>query len=936
MRSRTTIPQEFAALNVEAFRLSAGEKVAIVTDVIASENSVRRAIAEVTSRAAEPLVIACLLDGRSIREPVDVMGRQVPIASLANFDLYHMDRDEISPINIDPVTRDDEVPQGSTFDYPIPPSDFLRICEAHPGVVRLGHIERPVAGHFSVYVDAVTLLSEDPTFAKTIVDQIVDSVEAWWAELGLAGPPKRRPVDVWYPLTSDDLAQELTLAVKRRLVATGHPVHTRSVPRVGAGSDWTFPLQLRPLEPTSDVLIIDWRALAGVTLPQMMRLAADSGARTIHCAVVLSHLDYNAEGVLRQVSSLLPVSSTTAHNGRAVNGGEASKGEVAARHVPTVVRFTTWVGSGRFQPPWCPICHERDRYADDAKAAPTELLRRHAVSAHLALQPHPRDALGEELRDLYDVRVTPEEVTAFINVRTQLQSALRLTSEREYLRCRLQSLVAEVGAARQLEPLDDGDPSDQAGTETRDGSHLEVDAWIRVLAAERQWLRLPPLRYGTCRALVAELASQVVIDSADQVKAIGIRRQALVVLSTAQPDTFAASIPSLFRRCQADPELVDDLLYETYAYLRRWVSQSRQQLPMMLEGLKYCQDLVDQARQDGRFDEKQVLDYSHTLGSLRRMAESHLHYAGHLSAQEAWLLLRQGYQESIARHNDELHLWIDEVAVTVQESPERSSAWASALQSWQLCQDFLARNVVRFLPPVRDILLSERYIGLLTADAHDWFMKLLNEPDRRLGVAADLLLRLAKDPQLASDTAVIDECEREVTNWIDFFLSAGGGGVRRARLLDILSRCPCDLDKAIDAAVAAARLPSDVLVLEKDPSCGSVSEVFCDGELLKAAFSHLIGNIVKRADPDWGQRHRLYIAAEVDEPNQRVTVSVKNDGTVPSDTPGHGYATLNKGLSAFGCRLSRGPGVERPWTYEARLQLPLTRAETASAAGVRS
>jgi hypothetical protein len=68
------------------------------------------------------------VDGRNTDGPVDVLGREVPVASLARFNLHDLSGEEATTIDIDPVTRDDEVPESSSFDYPVGPRDFLMTC----------------------------------------------------------------------------------------------------------------------------------------------------------------------------------------------------------------------------------------------------------------------------------------------------------------------------------------------------------------------------------------------------------------------------------------------------------------------------------------------------------------------------------------------------------------------------------------------------------------------------------------------------------------------------------------------------------------------------------------------------------------------------------------------------------------------------------------
>ena len=73
----------------------------LCTDLICTENTVRRAVRMIAGRDADPLVIACVVDARDKHGPVRLLNRTIPVVSLAEADIgLPGTGDEHSPISI--------------------------------------------------------------------------------------------------------------------------------------------------------------------------------------------------------------------------------------------------------------------------------------------------------------------------------------------------------------------------------------------------------------------------------------------------------------------------------------------------------------------------------------------------------------------------------------------------------------------------------------------------------------------------------------------------------------------------------------------------------------------------------------------------------------------------------------------------------------------
>ena len=76
------------------------------------------------------------------------------------------------------------------------------------------------------------------------------------------------------------------------------------IPRWTRGDTWSFPASLGKAAVPMGVVILHWWAITGSTLLQMIRLAAQSGARWIAALCVLDQLDANDADALRMLRAV--------------------------------------------------------------------------------------------------------------------------------------------------------------------------------------------------------------------------------------------------------------------------------------------------------------------------------------------------------------------------------------------------------------------------------------------------------------------------------------------------------------------------------------------------------------------------------------------------------------------------------------------------------
>ncbi|MEU0038884.1 hypothetical protein, partial [Streptomyces sp. NPDC006333] len=497
--------------------VQAGERVVLITDLLSTENTTRRAAAAIAGAGAEPALIACVVDARPERRDIQLLNRSIPVVSLTDvaIDIYAADGRTpptgdavgVDVVDIDPILRHPVVPSP-----PEPPRiselDFLRLCTGAPDTLSLGHLAGP-RSHSSAMLHLDRALRHPETGAR-ITDAVLDVLGELLASLGeTLGPADARTLQLWYAGTPDAIFDSrLPDAVHARLGELGHAVGSLvAVPRGVAQNQWIFPTAVRYDARGQTVVVVDGRATTGTTLQQMIRLAAASGAVAVVAVVLLDRLDHQEAAALRMLRAVAPP------------GGGAP--------VPAVVRFVSASSIPGEPPHDCAICAARLRVQDDS-AAP-DRLRRHADQLRELLRPRRREEVfSSAAADLFAVPIGSDDVIDYIRWRALLRESLRDTGSRQRVVDALRALL-------------DGSPR----------SAFTRSNLIRLLAAEQQWLKLPPLRFTVARDLLAEICVAGVGKSVNV--SPWLRVQALMVLAATTPQQLTEMLPRLLNLALDEP-----------------------------------------------------------------------------------------------------------------------------------------------------------------------------------------------------------------------------------------------------------------------------------------------------------------------------------------------------------------------------------------------
>jgi hypothetical protein len=861
-------------------RVPLGAKVVLCADLISTENTVRRAAMAVAGGEADPLIIACAVDARDIPGPVTLLNRAVPVVSLTEVRISPMDADTQAVADIDPLMLH-SVPPVAGGAVSSREADLSTWFVADPDVFRLGHIEDPPHRHYSAFIRLQALRQQETR--DEVTTAVLASVRQAFAEIdALAWPDSvtASPMAIWY-VESDGNAEGLAGIVRERLAATGAQISAVTpIPRWTAGDEWVFPTRVSSMSGPVGVLIIHWWAITGSTLLQLVRLAAESGARWVAAVCMLNQLDVNDADTLVMLRA---VSAAGAQAG--VDG--AKPGGSGAALVPVAIRFVALSSITMLDAHDCPICKTRERYQLGDEPAPPRLAH-HAQLLLEMLRPRElAEVSRDSAADLFTVPVTGEEAIDYLRWRGLLLDARRDIRARQEVIDRLRELTAA--------------PSVREWTST---------GLIRLLAAEQQWLRLPPLHLE----LAKDLLGQVCVRGLEQVTAPPwLRVQALMVMSVTIPQRLVELLPRLLALAGSEAKLADQLFLDCWRLLLRSPGSSSIDVDQLRRNLVDCRDYLDERRAAPPTE-----DHLHVVRDLITIANFRV-LRKPKSAQEAWERLLEDLADPVIRHRLEAELLLVRSFVEDLEQVEPSPQTARDVGAdWDTCVRQLSERVLANLPPLRDILAGD-FVGdwLGRRDQHR-VLTLARPGVGELRAVTGRLQELAHGPWRPADPswqALRQELLDRINWWNRIFLAAHiPDHAVPALMVGLIRSAPVKLAEP----VARVLRPHHAVTIAR-PELSEVT-VFCPEKLLEQILGHLLENVRKhRVD---GAECRLLVDYALSS-LESVELVVRNSGTRPSTPPGQGLKALNDKLRPFGGKLTSRVLAQDEWTFEVVTTLPL-------------
>jgi hypothetical protein len=871
-------------------RVPAGAKVVLCTDLISTENTVRRAAATVAANGADPIVIACVVDTRDTRGPVQLLNRTIPVVSLTEVEIGSHDAGaEGAATDIDPLLLRPEVVPTPDPEAPVRESDLFRWFGADPDVFRLGHIDDPPHRHYSAFIRLHAL--RQPETRYQISTAVLQHIQQAFAEIRSQASPDlaaQSPIAIWY-VASDGNAGQLADIVRDLLSAEGIEVSAVTpIPRWAAGDSWAFPARIDQVDRPMAVVVIHWWAITGSTLLQLVRLAARSGASSIAAVCMLNQLDANDADALRMMRAVsVPAADTDSDSTWPANGSRPGA------LIPVAIRFVAVSSITALDAHDCAICLTRERYQLGEEDAPPRLTR-HAQLLHDVLRPRELEEVSRDsAADLFNVPVTGEEVIDYLRWRRLLLRALREVRGRQEVIDRLRALSAEPAS----------------------GPRWTSVGLIRLLAAEQQWLRLPPLHLQLARDLLA----QVCVNGLRRLTAPPwLRVQALMVMSAAAPQRLVEQLPSLLAWVGDEAVLVDQLLLDCRRLLRRQPGDSPVDITQLRQNLMECRDYLEERR--AAPDNAAAEDHLHAVRDIITIAGYRI-LPKPKDAQAAWDRLREDLVRPVVRHRLEAELLIvrNFVEDLEQVEPSPASAWGVGVD-WDTCARQLEERALANLPPLRDILAGDFVSDWLGSRDQRRLLTMAQQDLGGLRAVTNRLHELAHGswrPDDASWQGLRRELLDRINWWNRMFLAAHIPDHHvPALLVGLVQSAPVKrLRDHVESLLGQHQAQAAVA----HPEEGDVS-VFCPERLLDQLVAHLIENVSRHRVT--GADCRLHIEYTKSSPDT-VEFVLRNSGTRACTPPGQGIKALNDKLRPFGGSLAGQVLAENEWTFAAVARLPV-------------
>jgi adenine/guanine phosphoribosyltransferase-like PRPP-binding protein/signal transduction histidine kinase len=869
-------------------RVPAGTKVVLCTDLISTENTVRRAAATVAGGGAEPLVIACVIDARDRPGPVKVLNRTIPVVSLTQVEIGVNGAADQRPVtDIDPLLLRPEVAPVPARMTPVQESDLFRWFGADPDVLRLGHIDDPPHRHYSAFIKLQALREQE--IRNQITAAVLSNIRQAFAEIRTQASPDltaESPIAIWY-VASDGNAGRLADIVGDFLTVEGIDVSAVTpIPRLPAGDSWAFPTRIRQVNRPMAVVIIHWWAITGSTLLQLIRLAAESGASSIAAVCMFNQLESNDADVLLMLRAV-SVPMADAENGNTPSVGDSQPTALT----PVAIRFVAGSPITAFDEHACPMCATRDRrYPPEDEDAPPRLAR-HADLLRDVLRPRDLEEVSRDsAADLFNVPVTSDEATDYLRWRALLTRARREVRTRQEVISRLRSLTGEPPSAPEWTTV----------------------GLIRLLAAEQQWLRLPPLHLELAKGLLL----QVCVRGLEQLTAPPwLRVQALMVMSVTAPEWLVERLPGLLASVGNEAVLVDQLLLDCRRLLLR-PGDSPVDIVRLRHSLMECRDYLEERRSgpDAAAD-----DHLHAVLDLITIADYRI-LRKPKDAQAAWERLREDLVRPVVRHRLEAELllvrnFVEDIE-QVNPSPEDARR---ARVDWDTSARQLEERALANLPPLRDILAGDFVSDRMGRRDQRRLLTLARLDVGELRAVANRLHQLAHGswrPDDPSWQALRRELLDRINWWNRMFLAAHIPDHHEpALLVELIRSAPVRLGPLVERLLVSYQAQATIA----QPEDGDVN-VFCPEKLLDQIVVHLIENVSKHRLANTVCRLNVEYKRSAEE---RIELVVRNSGTRARTPEGQGIRALNDKLRPFGGSLEGHVLAEDEWTFAAIVTLPV-------------
>jgi hypothetical protein len=861
----------------------------LITDLISTADTLRSSVAVLLARGLVPSAILTVVDARAgasadVAPALRLQNAEIPILSLAAVDVG-VAGEPPAPEKlhyIHPVLRHPTIGRAPQPQMLLDRHEYVDMLGA-ASAIRLGHIVRPADRHYSAYVDATLLFAPDLEPSE-LVSRIVEDLLAQ-ERLSGATPAEATAISIIYPEPSNDALGDVARIVGDCLAKTdGRAVSIFPITRAVMGDRWVYQMDSGIDVRSQHTVILDTGTVSGSTVRQLMHLAAMGRPRLITAMILLNAMMDSDALALQHVRSI----TASQDDSEAVGGA-----------IPTSVRYLAQTAARSSVATHCPLCDARRRYAPNEYPVPGRLAE-HLGWIFRSLEPRSKGHVYEAgARDVFGVSMSQGDCVRYLQWRAALMQA-RLDTK------------ARMSVADQIRKGLEGE-----------ARRADSEALIRLLAAERQWIKEAPLSLLHVRQSVAGIAVGLLSAEASLVDPI-LRVQAVMVAARSAPEVLLNHVVQIFAANSDQNAVLLQLEAELLLLTRRRPEDLAVDPHQLVSSLA---DLVTAVQE--MLTGTGARDHYEFLIELRFVAELSRRPLAPVpdDPQTAWSALTR-YADNLREHNFDSPAWRVETDLeyagkdpaesrpdpSLSRKHPSSAPTYTTREDWLICSRYIGEEVLPNLGAIAEILGSNTIRQIFpAADRSRWGMVVEGEGNRILD---DVTTRLNDLLSQVDQGEAIEEEDRSTLlddiQWINrMFLLAHPERAQSAFLSQVVSKCPVSLAGVVDNVMRRRSL-----VAEIDPFPDV--RVFCTGSILRDGLTHIISNAFAHGGPATAPRFRL----EVEIGPHDVTIVVRNTASiVPDRHRTGGLAFFGRELRRFGGHLDSGPGRQDQWTYQVSIQL---------------
>ena len=550
------------------------DNVIILTTIISTKETARRSLKAVLRDLANPIAVLGIIN-QSSDELIATWGKEIPTISLINNVDFEISQEEISKQNLQPIFKAPFGYNDEPFDSETKPDKEIEkiynlITEQK--ALHFSHLGKTNSRHFTFYLSATRLLNDEEKSEKLIYGKFYDRIKEWLDDI------KATAFDIWRPTPDFKLSNpvnKIASKISNHFAQKGkyYCNNISEIKRAANYGEWTL---INPSEyqmnPSANIVVVDWGSLTGNTTQQMINLAAQEGKKNILVCILFSQLPSKEEEFLLNIKEVKGLKKE--------NRQGLFEAPVFSEISSAVsVNFFYRLPLKNYESADCPVCEHIHALREfEIKG---EHMSDFYTKRRERLKIKDKDKTDLPPQDFYandNIFLDSEVILNMFKFRVLLQEALLSTMKRK----QIEDYFVRIFQNIEKEKIN---------------SKSEVYSILYFLSTEIMWMQKPPLVFLSIRKTLSNIAKTIAtwkLDDArnfffDEPTLVRYKFAAISVLRSSDKNEFNNSIHDIFASARREDSyshsITQNLFYHTYSYLKRQYHTSSQYIDIVIKNL---------------------------------------------------------------------------------------------------------------------------------------------------------------------------------------------------------------------------------------------------------------------------------------------------------------------------------------------------------------